>query len=323
MNDITLWQLATDIGLVLSLGYFCFCFAKSTRSSVPDRSHLSGLEASLRGLVKQAETSSHSLNDKLSERQRSMEQLLFDLETVEHRINGAITTAEGMKKTIQAEVARSPRNQDTHDQIIAAPPQPPSHQAYHTPQAPQRQNVQHTQPQNNEVEAYVPDEYIPEPPSFEADAGAEMRTQGGTTQRRQNIYGKQIEEPQAPLNIYGRPVESTSAIEQTVATSQPDQHNPPLTTHLEKEVDRSLGLDGQVKASMEDIYASAEEMLRAGKNMERVSSETQLPMEEVRMLYQIITQEDTAQRQAATAPSEDARLGVLGGGSIKRHSRVV
>jgi hypothetical protein len=58
-------------------------------------------------------------------------------------------------------------------------------------------------------------------------------------------------------------------------------------------------------------------MLRAGKEVERVALQTDLPIDEVRILSQLIMKEREAEKVPAqvvpTSQAQDDRLGVLGG----------
>lgn len=110
-----------------------------------------------------------------------------------------------------------------------------------------------------------------------------------------------------------------------------------LAASVEREVDSMSSqkpsaqkpiADSSIKR-LEKIYESAEEMLKAGKNLETVAAQTSLPIDDVRRLSQMIIQEQFAQeaRRASESPEatptagSDSRLGVLGG--MKRQVQTV
>jgi|GEM_PF-6395913 len=106
MNHIELWKLGTDLLLLMSLIYFCLRF---TRRDAVDTSseRLVELEATLRGLIKEADASSQTLTTQLTKRQEALEKLLYEIETAEHRINKSVTLAEECKASLSTDVRRA------------------------------------------------------------------------------------------------------------------------------------------------------------------------------------------------------------------------
>jgi hypothetical protein len=76
---------------------------------------------------------------------------------------------------------------------------------------------------------------------------------------------------------------------------------------------------------MQKIYAAAEALLKQGRQLEQVSAQTRLPVEEVRMLSQMIEiereEEQSKKTKGTSVPVEDSRLGVLG--SIRRQTTTI
>jgi hypothetical protein len=70
-----------------------------------------------------------------------------------------------------------------------------------------------------------------------------------------------------------------------------------------------------IGSDLSRIYMAAEEMLKAGRDLEAVSRSTKLPIEQVRLLSQIVIKERLADPTQVSVPVRpaDPRLGVLGG----------
>ena len=101
MEDLTLWQLVIDGALVAAL-IFLATRVVSQSGVNSQLAKVRRLDESLRALVREAQASSSTLNEELSSRQRSLEQLLFDLQSVESRVNRAIDTAERLRLELQS-----------------------------------------------------------------------------------------------------------------------------------------------------------------------------------------------------------------------------
>lgn len=119
------------------------------------------------------------------------------------------------------------------------------------------------------------------------------------------------------VNIYGEPIAPQPPRKHEIpgrALRRALQTYTPLAAQIEKEVTQQKVQSA--RASVEDIYAAAEEMLRAGTDLAAVASQTRLPIEEVRALSQMIIGE-RAVKQGTPAPVEqqaeeaDPRLGVM------------
>lgn len=92
MSHIEMWRFVTDMALMLSLGYLCFRFLRAPVSEAR-LERLAQLENTLRSLVQEAEVASRTLNDHLLRRQQTLEKTLFDIETIEERVNKVIDRA--------------------------------------------------------------------------------------------------------------------------------------------------------------------------------------------------------------------------------------
>jgi hypothetical protein len=136
--------------------------------------------------------------------------------------------------------------------------------------------------------------------------------------RSRNIFGDEIggaaEAPAAPA---ARQSAGGGARYQTAAAAPPAPPARPLSRSVEMQVDAppSSSMHSQ---QLEDLYMAAEDLLKTGKDLEFVAARTKLPMEEIRMLSQLIIREQLEENGRIAEKPEDSRLGVLGGGGIKR-----
>lgn len=133
-------------------------------------------------------------------------------------------------------------------------------------------------------------------------------------------------------NIYGEPIgEVTTAPAPT--TPPPSRVRSPLAESIEKEIipNAPASPPPDSAAAIAEVRRAAEALLRAGRDLEFVAQRTRLPLEEVRLLSQLVVGEiEQRARQAAPEPAptparasppevppapeaktDDPRLGVL------------
>lgn len=132
-----------------------------------------------------------------------------------------------------------------------------------------------------------------------------------------NIFGDPLNK-ERPADIFGD--------NQVVTSYQP------LSAHIEKnvEIGETKVSTNTLEKSIEDIYASAEDLIRAGKSLEAVSVSTKLSLDELRLISRMIQQDDAMRQEMLNPAEEDAasvdlsvknrddRLGVLG--NVRRQS---
>jgi len=298
MNSMETWKLLIDIGLMTSLVFLCYRFARpEAKSGSSARSEK--LDTSLRLLIKEAEQASRDLDDKLLGRQRNLQRLLYDLEAMEERATRALSNGE-----------RAERD----------PIRPPS-------QAADKGSATDTYTRKRANEGYTARSHE-----------AEQR------------YQPQEEPEQVPdsqewqnTNIYGEPIPSAQPVRETPKINrrareagqnlQPQGRVTgsgyrPLAASVEREVVKPAPVkvvpeDPEVNASLQEIYSAAEQMLKAGKDVAFICEHTRLPVDEVKMLSQILERESGMQTPDALPErsKQDSRLGVLGG--IKREVQVL
>lgn len=100
MNQIQLWQLLVDIGLITSVLTLTTRAFKAARlpGMLPKTREL---ESSLRTLIGEAEAAGLALNDQLLRREQNIQKALSEIQQSEARIAQALTEAEALQSKLQ------------------------------------------------------------------------------------------------------------------------------------------------------------------------------------------------------------------------------
>lgn len=122
MTNFEILKLVTDFGLLGSLIYFAFRFIKV--QAPVNTWQLQELHSGLKSAIRDADQAGRGLNEQLFQRKQNLEKLLFDLETVESRINRAINNAEQRKGELELSINKAKRASE--EWVPAASPQPES-----------------------------------------------------------------------------------------------------------------------------------------------------------------------------------------------------
>ena len=290
INQIQLWQLFVDIGLITSvLTLTTRAFKASRLPGMLPRTR--ELESSLRGLINEAEAAGVHLNDQLLRREQNIQKALAEIQQSEVRIAQAVTDAEGLlaklqvtrsetvrvisdlkhgfERGIQSELARY---EERPAPVVSAQPQAPLSQRVPPPSQESRSQASHSP--GNESN-FVEQTY---PPS-----GLHRSVEVSTTPSRQQAK------------------ESAARVEaQSGATSA-------KTSDLKR------------------IYQSAELLIKEGHGVESVASQMKLPVEGVKLLAQMIEieREEDSRKQDPNGKfaTTDSRLGALA--SIRRQTSIL
>jgi hypothetical protein len=130
-ENISTWKLFVDLALMGSLLILCFRFLK-TPSSFRMSKKIGELEGTLKSLIKEAESSGRGLNDQLLSRHSELRKLLYELDSVEHRLQKSIAVAEEQKteapkREVQKEVRKevSPKQTTPSLEYIFEPVETP------------------------------------------------------------------------------------------------------------------------------------------------------------------------------------------------------
>lgn len=209
-------KLGTDILLVLSLVLLCYRLLVSGSLS-GKTTQLMLLEASLKGLIKDAEGAGRSLNDELQRRQHSLERVLTDFEGHEKRLTAM---QEGTTKQLQEVDAKAKNAQAVFARLSQMS----------TP-APLRAS-----------------EEAPEPPSFQSLTSRSEKERHKLPERRtqRNRLAEKIERAIAP---------TTEAVEQTTREVQQitEVAEESAAKEQSEDLDPRLGVLGAMKRQTQTL----------------------------------------------------------------------
>ncbi len=292
MNQIQMWQLLVDIGLITSVLTMTVRAFKSSRlpSMLPKTREL---EASLRSLIGDAETAGLQLNDQLLRREQNIQRALSEIQQSEARITKAIADAEALQNKLQQ--TRVETVKVIQDLKIGFERGVQSERARLEEQSAGLHSV------NPQMGAPVHHA----PPAQPYQAAPPQAAQQAHTFVEQTYV-------RTPLQ---RNVEVAGATSHVT----PSSHG-----NVEPQSSRRAPQAQPSQAELQKVYKSAEVMLKEGNTLESVASQMKLPVEGVRLLAQMIEierEEDTRKQEAEPLPGADARLGALA--AIRRQTSVL
>lgn len=286
MNQIQMWQLLVDIGLITSVLTMTVRAFKSSRlpSMLPKTREL---EASLRGLIGDAETAGLQLNDQLLRREQNIQRALSEIQQSEARISKAIAEAEALQHKLQQTRVETVR-------II------------------QDLKIGFEQGVQSERARIEEQSLAPNPAQSEAHRrhAAQAQTHQPATPQPSPQSRDFVEQS------YSRsPLERS--VEVTTTSTQQGSADPGSSSGRATQTQPSA-------AELQRIYKSAETMLKGGQSLESVATKMKLPVEGVRLLAQMIEverEEDTRKKEPEPFPGADSRLGALA--AVRRQTSVL
>ena len=283
MNQIQMWQLFVDIGLITSvLTMTTKAFKSSRLSSMLPKTR--ELESSLRTLIGDAESAGLQLNDQLLRREQNIQRALSEIQQSEARIMKAIADAEALQGKLQTTRTETIRVIQDLKQGFE--------QGVHSERSrldervsPELSNV----PQMPRSAQPVPTSHVPE--------------QEDTTFVAQSYT-------RAPSQNRVEPSQSSSQSTQKETSPATPRAKPQST-------------EAPTSASdLQRVYRSAELLIKEGKAIESIASQMKLPVEGVKLLAQMIEiereEESKKREQGGKVASTDSRLGALG--AIRRQT---
>ena len=294
MSQFAMIKLVIDIGLGASMLYLALRFL---RGGISDRqaAQLASLDASLKALVREAEVVGNNLNDQLLRRQQALDGSLREVDSTETKLQRSLTGAKDLAATlddqikkIRDELLEVERRRVRLESVRESNPAREVHREQSAPIAPAREPAP--------VFKAAP---IVETPQYEV-IDDESDNTPSVEFSNVNIFGESIPE---------------SSTQQVVAA--PENMRSALRQAVEKIVEsKRVNTSALSRPALDAVYAAAEEMLKAGRNLEAVAARTKLPLDEVRTLSQKVIRDTIIQdSEPAPAPraAADQRLGVLGG----------
>lgn len=135
MEALPIVKLVIDLALAGAVLYLAARVGRRGGPSPAQIVSLQTLEASLARLLKEADGASSDLQSALTKEQKKLEELLFDIETVEHRVNKGLDEAQNFQRNLR-------RVTTQHQQPLEAVS---AERQYETPE-PARQSVKYEEP---------------------------------------------------------------------------------------------------------------------------------------------------------------------------------
>lgn len=103
MNQLQIWQMAVDFGLVTSILVFAFRWMKTSKAQAMIPRTLE-LEATLRSLITEADAAGRHLNEQLLRREQNLQRFLGDIEEAGQRLSRAIEQSEDRSREISVAI---------------------------------------------------------------------------------------------------------------------------------------------------------------------------------------------------------------------------
>lgn len=291
--DIQIWKIVSDVLLVVSLIYLSYKIAKGTTAPLEKRAL--GLEANLRMLLDEAEQSSKHLNEKLLKRQSELQKSLFEIKSHEERLETTTTKSESIELRLkeqlrQAEIQKSELESQKNkiDFLIN-----------------KIEEHRYDLRRGERYEERYTDKKIKKTDNTNQVLEVNFETASEIKSTLDDIEKENIKIPNEPIK------------DNTIEVRNPDIAEDERLDHAPRVKKQKLAkTENQINDGIQEIYDAAENLLRAGKDVNSVATETTLSLEEVSMLSQMVNREselDEFKSDDLTGVStKDARLGVLG-----------
>jgi len=309
MNNMEIWQLITDMLLVVALFYLCI---KTVKVSPIMQSSI--LEGNLRRMVQEADLATKTLQEKLVQRQNRLEELLIDIESAENRLNKSKQSIEEAKSDLEGRFIKVQRLL----QSVQNRCETNNHPIANTQPVVQKEYLA-----NTAINAPVKEQITPV--VEEINTSNELK-QNKTYQAleskaniRRNPYGKYNK------NVGNEQYIPTQHQEDTIKI---DEVKPVTTQRLSQQIEKEVYQQTtptqkpyNIQKSLDNIYDEAEELLKRGKSPEYVSKLLDLQIDEVKMLAQMLTNVLHNEHGGMQASYSDSRLGALD--PIKRQIQTI
>ncbi|MCX6114583.1 MAG: hypothetical protein NTV65_05115 [Proteobacteria bacterium] len=291
LNQLSLWQMMVDLGLITAILVMALRWMKGSRAQALLPQTLE-LEASLRNLIDEAEASGRQLNDQLLRRESNIQKYLTELEESERRITRSVIEGEEVSKRLEVAASAAQRNATQRN-------------------AAQSNATQSNTAQQERGDSYKARAYAVELDDAEAPAPQARAPQARTT--RSAAEAPAATTQQAPRR--SAPVQSSAAVQHSSYSNAPKIiSRPPSAAGNTTQAYQKAAQPSS--SELQQIYALAEQMLKQGAEFEQVAQRTKLPLDGVKMLSQMIEierdEESTQELQAGQVIAGDPRLGALG-----------
>lgn len=289
MEEMGFIKLVIDAGFVVAVVYLCHRTANGIRGNtsldlnLPDPREV---EHSIKSVVAEAEVAGRELTKELAKRQRSLEQILFDLETTESKIVRAVDQAEQRIIEIEAALQLQPQTSETTSEN-------------------ESQELDINENEVEEVEV-MSNEDSSDPLVVEvvSNQAGKQKVEEVTLHRNDSTK----------YNIFGEPVGIDKAETTTPLSSKIIiEREPARRTSV---IPQGNHLNDQ-QQKIKEIYRKARALLETGNDVATVMSMTRLPIDAVEKIKATIESDHSS--EAVVASSIEPRLGVLG--SMRRNTQ--
>lgn len=292
LNQLSLWQMMVDLGLITAILVMALRWMKGSRAQALLPQTLE-LEASLRNLIDEAEASGRQLNDQLLRRESNIQKYLTELEESERRITRSVIEGEEVSKRLEVAASAAQRNATQRN-------------------ATQSNTAQQERGDSYKARGYAVELDDTEAPALQAHAPQAARApQTRTT--RSAAEAPAATTQQAPRR--SAPLQSSASVQHSSYSNAPKIiSRPPSAAGNTTQAYQKAAQPSS--SELQQVYALAEQMLKQGAEFEQVAQRTKLPLDGVKMLSQMIEierdEESTQELQAGQVIAGDPRLGALG-----------
>ncbi|MFO0415652.1 MAG: hypothetical protein ACK5Y6_00050 [Pseudomonadota bacterium] len=276
LNQISIWQMVIDLSLVSAILFMSFRVVKNTRVGAMIP-QIADLEGRVTRLIAEAEAAAKHLNEQLLRREQNIHKYIKELDKREKEISLVVVEGESLTKELSLMCEGARREVAIVTEAIAET------------QETLRKLTQAEVSSASASATTTPSKRSERKQSSRAKADDVRFSTRATSKRASEWIDDEIEEIAEPVAV--------EAAAQRQAKSEPKAEKP------------------SVKA-LQNLYSTAEEMLKQGRKAEEVSEKTNLPIAGVQRLAQMIEIEREESRDKSTksfsATKSDPRLGALG-----------
>jgi len=260
IESLPLIKLVIDIALSGTIFYLAARVGRGRGPSAAKLQALQALEESLSRLLRDASGANEDLQRALQKEQKKLEELLFDIETVEQRVNKGFDDARSAYRSLKKIIEHS----TVAEKRLSAAHQRQEVQGQESRQGSAPQNSTNVR-QRSALASQVEMERV----SNEEKSSAFQQSRRGAIQRSHTSPTHESLKSESSEPLRGR-VSRESVV-------------PGKRTHLPN-----------AQQSLEDIYAHCEELLRAGQSMQEVAVRVNLSVDEVERLQSLMSLEEGA-----------------------------
>lgn len=260
IESLPMIKLVIDIALSCTIFYLAARVGRGRGPSAAKLQALQALEESLSSLLRDASGANGDLQRALQKEQKKLEELLFDIETVEQRVNKGFDDARAAYRSLKKIIEHSA----VAEKRLSAAYQRQDAQGQESRQALVPQNSANIR-QRSALASQVEMERV----SNEQKSSDFQHTRQAEIQPSFTSPNRESLEPKSSMSLRGQ-VQRESVV-------------PGKRTQLPN-----------AQQSLEDIFAHCEELLRAGQSMQEVAARVNLSVDEVERLQSLMSLEEGA-----------------------------